>query len=108
MAGVLTSSLTESEYISKDIILKWNSIVPVIERTTTLKDVTIDIKDANLYTHNLEGLLRDKFNINKEFVYPTIRINGYDCSEQYDGRALSFKLIDPYTLEKYYRIIKRN
>ena len=89
--------------IDKDMIKKWNSVKAILKDKHVLSYEEIKPIYANKYKYDLYGLFQEVFNIPKEYIYPTIIVNGFDTLTDYDGNTLRFKRLDIVALNKYYQ-----
>ena len=93
------SNTNKSLYIDK----MWHAVYPILRENYVIanKVGSIDIADAKKYKSDLEGLLIAKFNISKDYVLPTMLVNGYRNSQDYRGERLQFVFVDDRILGRY-------
>lgn len=91
--------------ISYKLQHQWESILntPIIIDNTKLTTVNEGI--SNSYTGNFYGLLSNELKIPQVYWYINMRVNGYECTLDYDG-ASTFYIIDPSVLEDCLNIIR--
>ena len=93
------SNTNKSLYIDK----MWHAVYPILREHYVVanKVGSIDIADAKKYKSDLEGLLIAKFNVSKDYVLPTMLVNGYRNSQDYRGERLQFVFVDDRILGRY-------
>lgn len=99
----ISLNIDYEQIIDKDMIKKWNTVIPILKDKHVLSYEEIKPIYANKYKYDLVGLFKEVFNIPKEYIYPTIRVNGFDSLTDYDGNTLRFKRLDNVALGKYYQ-----
>ena len=102
---MLGNTIDTSFTITEDLLTNWNNIIDILVEKHILRRINIDINIAHKYRGDLNGLFLE-LEVDKEYIYPHVRVNGYSDSSAYDGKQVSFALIDDKTLRKYYRAFK--
>lgn len=89
----------KSCYIDK----MWHTIYPILreEYVVVNKVGNIDVATAKKFRGDLEGLFLSIFQINKDFILPTMLVNGYNNSQDYQGDRLTFVFVDDRILSRY-------
>ncbi len=106
MANV--SKLISTRTVDSSLIEYWNNLIHDLLNNHVTNEVSISPVLAEKYKFDLDGLFANEFNIQEEYIYPIIRVNGYDSSNCYDGGKLKLLLLDTSVLTTYYRMYKRN
>ena len=107
MAGKLISSLRSQYILHPELVTKWNSVIDTLRQYSVTKVKEISPVDSEKYKFDLWGLFKNEIGVDEKFIYPHIRVNGYDSSNQYEGKKLKFKLLDPSTLERYHKLFNK-
>lgn len=92
--------------IDKDLITDWNSVIVKLRNLHVIKSVTIQGTIAEKYRSDMYGLFK-YLGIHDEFIYPHIRVNGYNSSREYTGSLLEIKIIDIPILNTYYEMFNK-
>ena len=92
----------------KELFQMWNSIAPILKFKYIVDERSVDGAIANKYKFDFEGLLINEFKIHKEFIYPTILVNGYSSSTDYNGETKRILIIDDKIMYDYLRMFIRN
>lgn len=81
----------------------WHAVYPILREEYVLvgKTGNIDVATAKKFKGDLEGLLLSQFHIAKEYILPTMLVNGYINSQDYQGERLTFVFIDEVILSRY-------
>ena len=107
MAGKLINSLRSQYILHPELVTKWNSVIDTLRQYSVTKVKEISPVDSEKYKFDLWGLFKNEIGVDEKFIYPHIRVNGYDSSNQYEGKKLKFKLLDPSTLERYHKLFNK-
>lgn len=107
MKNSLYTKINTSNALNKDLINKWNTAIPILAAKYVQGVKEISASTANVYRFDLYGLFLNVFLIQENYIYPHIRVNGYDCSNNYDGKKLRFILLDPMRLSLYYNLFTK-
>lgn len=97
----LSNSLSYVAAFDKDLIAKWNTVIPILKNHIFSYEEVSPIYAAK-YRFDAYSLFKECFNIAPNFIYPTMRVNGMDSITDYDGKVLRFYRLDPATLSTYY------
>lgn len=87
-------SLTESYYTLLE------SHLPYLLNHPTTKTVVVPSQQAEKYTGDFHGLL-DVLAIGKKYHYLVTKLNGMNCSTDYDGRRVEFVIPSPETISSF-------
>ena len=89
----------KSCYIDK----MWQAVYPILREEYIIvnKIGNIDVATAKKFRGDLEGLLLSRFQIRKDFILPTMLVNGYKNSQDYEGEKLTFVFVDDRILSRY-------
>ena len=89
----------KSCYIDK----MWHAVYPILreEYVVVGKVGNVDVATAKKFKGDLEGLLLTQFQINKDYILPTMLVNGYNNSQDYQGDRLNFVFVDDRILNRY-------
>lgn len=108
MKDSLYNKINTSSGLTKDLVNKWNSVIPILAAKYVQGIKEISPRTANVYRFDLYGLFLNVFLIPENYIYPHIRVNGYDSSNNYDGKKLRFIVLDPMRLSLYYNLFNKN
>lgn len=106
MASNLSFKNNQVTTISKDIIIDWNSVISKLYNLHVTKIVSIKGTIAEKYRGDMYGLFK-YLDIQEEFIYPHIRVNGYNSSRDYGGSTSDIKIIDSSILNVYYEMFTK-
>ena len=98
----LTEKIKPS-YKSPGVISMWHSVYPILKANYVLVNNIgkVSLVDGRKYQGDLEGLLKNVLLIRDDFILPTMLINGYNNSQDYDGEQLEFLLLNENILNRY-------
>lgn len=103
----LSNEITASN-LSADLITKLNTVISTLRDKHVSKEITITPVIAEKYRFDMHGLFQNELSMIDEFIYPHIRVNGYNCSNSYDGELLKIKIIDEAILKHYLALLKKS
>lgn len=89
--------------LSATLVHKWNSVIEELKTYDIVNTIDISGVIAEKYRYDMEGLLI-YLNVNRRYIYPTMRVNGFNSSREYDGSVLSIKILDNKTLFYYFEM----
>lgn len=89
--------------IDYELINNWNTVIEELKTSSIHETITINGVTAEKYRADMEGLFRN-LGIIEKFIYPHIRVNGYNSSREFLGEKLNIKLLDNQQLEYYYQL----
>jgi len=92
--------------IDKNLIIDWNTIITKLYNLHVSKSVTIQGTIAEKYRSDMYGLFK-YLGISDEYIYPHIRVNGYNSSREYDAMLLNIKILDISILNTYYEMFTK-
>lgn len=97
--------LNKTDYITR----MWITVYPILKTKYVLlnKLGKVSSVTGRKYTGDLEGLLRNELSIGNDYVLPTLLVNGYLNSQDYDGRQTEFLLVDDRMLNRFLMSFKR-
>lgn len=79
--------------LDKEMIKKWNSVLQQLIETRS-GPFEVDAAVCEEFIFDLAGLLKHQLGVSDDLIYPTIRVNGYNCSQNYMGNQNQFYLLD--------------
>ena len=82
----------------------WDNVIPIIKNKISYSTHTFSMAEADRYKFDLYGLLRVELVLPEELIYPNILLNGYQCSEDYDGIRTTIYTGNRQDLLNYYEI----
>lgn len=82
-------SLPEKDVLDPDYYVLLESHVPMLRTHKDTQLIEVNGQQAEKYTGDFHGLL-DSLLISKKYHYLITRVNGYNCSTDYDGLRKSF------------------
>lgn len=96
-----------SSKLDVTMVNNWNTVIPILKTKylSTVHEITP--VQAEMYRNDLYGLFKHVIGVQDKFIYPHIRVNGYDTSWNYDSKKLNFALISGEALDKYYTRFKK-
>ena len=83
----------------------WETIINKRDFNASYDTLTLEQGLSNTFVCNFYGLLSNEYNIPQAFLYPNLRLNGFNSSTEYDGRP-TIKIYDAVILDKYYDLYK--
>lgn len=92
--------------ISEEYINKWGTVIEDLKNNYITSEKTISNVEAEKYRCDMEGLLL-MLGVEREFIYPHIRINGYISSRDYKSDKTIIRFIDPQRLYIYKEMFKK-
>lgn len=92
----------------KYIYQMWNSIASILKYKYIVNEKTIEPAVADKYKFDFEGLLINELKIHKEFAYPTMLVNGYSSSYNYNGDNTKILIVDDSIMFDYLSMFARN
>lgn len=97
------SEKIKTTYKSPGIISMWHSVYPILKANYVVINNTgkVTLVDGRKYQGDLEGLFKNVLRIKEEFILPTMLVNGYNNSQDYDGTQLEFLLLNENILNRY-------
>jgi len=93
--------------LTKDLINKWNSVVPVLKNNYIDRTITIDPNIADKYKFDFIGLLTH-LDVPVELHYPHIVVNGLVCSTDYKGDFKEINILNYTEAGNYYELFTSN
>ena len=84
-----------------DVIDMWNNVIPMLRPYINIEYKTISIDQAYRYRGDFYGLLKVLLEIEEAYIYPTMLINGFRDSTDYDGNNTKILIPDLSTLDTY-------
>jgi len=94
-----------SEEKSEELLHKWDSILPLIDRSLmSVKEIKPNV--ADMYKFDFNGLLMS-LNIPEDYWYIHIRLNDFNSSTDYTGTT-NIALINADYLETLYNAFTNN
>lgn len=87
--------------LDRELCIKWQSIKQFLETIYIADKITITPVEARKYTGDLYGLFTKVLKVDYQYLYPHIIANGYDGLNDYDGRRLTFTVLNIQALQKY-------
>lgn len=106
MATNLSNEITISN-MSPELIAKINTVIPILLEKHVSKVVTITPVIAEKYRFDMHGLFQNEMAMYEEYIYPHIRVNGYESSNCYNGEILNIKIINETALKNYLTLLKK-
>jgi len=77
----------DSEFVTSDLLHKWESLIDTEIVQNNISTVTIDTYLAEAYKGNFSGLLHNELDIPNSALYLNTRINNLKSSLDYDGKT---------------------
>lgn len=106
-SGILTDLIPTETILDNKLIEQWNSVIPLLEKQYVTGVTTIKGDMGYKYKGDLYGLFLE-LGINRELIYPYIKVNGYDSSDEYDGKLTQLKVLDSGMLSIIYNMFVNN
>lgn len=94
------------QIIDKDLIINWNTVITKLSNLYIIKKVNIQGTIAEKYRSDMYGLFK-YLGVEDEFIYPHIRVNGFNSSREYNSSVLEIKMIDLSILNIYYEMFTK-
>ncbi len=82
-------TLPDPRVLREDYYVLLESHIPMLRSHAETQLIEINGQQAEKYTGDFHGLL-DSLRIDKKYHYLITRVNGYNCSTDYDGLRKSF------------------
>lgn len=82
-------TLPEPRVLDEKFYILLESHVPLLRTHSGTQLVEVNGQQAEKYTGDFHGLL-DSLMVDKKYHYLVTRVNGYNCSTDYDGLRKSF------------------
>lgn len=95
------TSFTQTE----TTINRWNNLSKLLLTPDKYEVKKIDSSLADSFRFDFFGLLKFKFNIPDEFLYPHLIVNKLSHPSEYDGET-SIRIINPQSLAILYSLVK--
>lgn len=102
----IASTITTQGNLNKDIVKKWLGVMEVL-KAQAKESIEIDPAACEEYAYDLEGLLTRYVGIPADLVYPTMLLNGYNCSYSYNGVQSKFLTLNNTIATTYAAMFKR-
>lgn len=96
--------ISGTSYLTTDLVSKWNTIIKILSENHITKQIEVKPATVEKYKGDLWGLFKNEVGLQDEYIYPTIRINGYPSSSSYNGEKLRFDILDSNKLSMYYKL----
>jgi hypothetical protein len=90
--------------LTTDLVSKWNTVIKILSENHISKQIEIKPSIVEKYKGDLWGLFKNEVGLQDEYIYPTIRVNGYTSSSSYNGEKLRFDIISNNKLAMYYKL----
>lgn len=103
----ISEKINTNTVIDSDLIGRWNGVIEILSDKHVVKTIDISPVLAEKYKFDLYGLFSNEISIPNEHIYPHIRVNGYDCSNSYDGKKLQLKILDSNIVTNYYKLFTK-
>lgn len=104
----ISDKLSNKVTFENKLLGKWETIIPLLKEKHVTNTTDITARAAEAYVGDLIGLFKNELHIPEEYIYPHIRVNGYNSGYDYDSNKLTFKLIDNEVLGSYLRLFKNS
>ena len=104
---MITKLITTKNILDDKIVEQWNSVIPLLDKSYITGTTAIEGNIAYKYKGDLFGLFLE-LGINRELIYPFMKINGYDSSDEYDGTVLQFRVLDTSMLTIMYNMFTKS
>jgi len=101
--GVITDLIPTETILDNALLEQWNSVIPLLKENYVTGVTTIKGDMGYKYKGDLYGLFLE-LGINRELIYPYIKVNGYDSSDEYDGKLTQLKVLDSGMLNIIYNM----
>lgn len=95
------TSFTQSE----TTINRWNNLTRLLIKSDRYEVKSIDISIADSFKFDFFGLLKNKFDIPDQYLYPHLIVNGFTDPSSYNGET-NIKIINPQALSILYQLVK--
>lgn len=103
----LSNRINKDLVTTSSIIGSWNAVIASLE-DSVVNVVEIKPTIAEKYRFDMAGLFKEVFNMSENYIYPHIRINGYNSSDDYYGEKLNIIMLDYNKLDEYITQFKYN
>lgn len=104
----ISEKLSSKKAFENELLSKWEVVIPILKEKYVIATTDITARAAEAYIGDLIGLFKNEIHIPEEFIYPHIRINGYNSGYDYDSNKLTFNLLDNEVLGNYLRLFKNS
>lgn len=86
---------------NKELNSMWIINYPVLKEqlVAMAEPMTVTVNEAQKYRGDLAGLFAIK-GVKSQFILPNILVNGYTCSDDYDGQVLEFVRLNEVPLQR--------
>jgi len=96
----IQSIINTTTTLDQQTIDKWESVLNNLVTNHIANTIRLDGALTYKYRFDFEGYLISQ-GINKEFIYPHIRANNFNSSQDYDGSVMDVVLLDNSILAEY-------
>lgn len=103
---MLQDLIKDQKVIDDALLNNWNNVIDILFTKHIVKTTTVDGNLGYKYRGDLYGLFLE-LELPTEYIYPHMRVNGYNDSSDYDGTQIAFFVIDDAALRNYYKMFTR-
>ena len=101
----MITDLITNTGMTEELRLKWNSVIDMLKVDENNQVRKVEANMGYKYRGDLYGLFLE-IGIERNLIYPHMKINGYDNSDEYRGDKTEFIFLDSSTAMEYLSIFK--